>query len=183
MAQVSVLGIDIAKQLFHVVGMDDTGTVVWRKRLARGALMPFIAQLSPVVIGMEACGGAHYWARCFRAHGHTVKLMAPQFVKPYVKSNKHDMADAAAIAEAVTRPTMRFVPIKELAQQDFQAIHRIRERLVKARTALINEMRGLLHEYGIILPQGVTKFRHGFLATLEREQAKLTELSREVFQR
>jgi transposase len=181
MPQVSVLGIDIAKQLFHVVGMDDTGTVVWRKRLTRGALMPFIAQLPPMVIGMEACGGAHYWARRFREYGHTVKLMAPQFVKPYVKSNKHDMADAEAIAEAVTRPTMRFVPIKELAQQDFQALHRVRERLVKARTALINEIRGLLSEYGIVLPHGVTKFRHGLLPMLEQEQAKLTALGREIF--
>ena len=146
MAQVSVLGIDLAKQVFHVVAMDDIGTIVWRKRVARSGLMPLIAQLPPVVIGMEACGGAHYWARRFREHGHVVKLMAPQFVKPYVKSNKHDMADAEAIAEAVTRPTMRFVPIKDLAQQDFQALHRVRERLMKARTALINEIRGLLSE-------------------------------------
>ena len=181
MAQVRVLGIDIAKQIFHVVGMDDSGTVMLRKRCPRGALMPFMAQLPPVVIGMEACGGAHYWARRFREHGHTVKLMAPQFVKPYVKSNKHDLADAEAIGEAVTRPTMRFVPIKELTQQDLQALHRVRDRLVKARTALINEMRGLLGEYGIILPKGVTKFRQMLLSTLEKEQAKLTELSREVF--
>jgi transposase len=176
-----VLGIDIAKQIFHVVGMDDTGTMVLRKRFPRGALMPFIAQLSPVVIGMEACGGAHYWARRFREHGHTVKLMAPQFVKPYVKSNTHDMADAEAIGEAVTRPTMRFVPIKEGAQQDLQALHRIRERLVKARTALIHEMRGLLGEYGIVLPKGIAQFRQALLSTLEQEQAKLTELSRNVF--
>ncbi|MDQ3830967.1 MAG: IS110 family transposase [Candidatus Tectomicrobia bacterium] len=176
-----VLGSDIAKQIFHVVGMDDAGNVVLRKRLPRGALMSFIAQMPPVMIGMEACGGAHYWARRFREHGHTVKLMAPQFVKPYVKSNKHDMADAEAIGEAVTRPTMRFVPIKEVAQQDLQALHRIRERLVKARTALINEIRGLLSEYGIVLPQGVTKFRHGLLHMLEQEQAKLTALGREIF--
>jgi transposase len=181
MPQVSVLGIDIAKQLFHVVGLDDAGNVVLRKRLPRGALMSFIAQMPPVVIGMEACGGAHYWARRFREQGHTVKLIAPQFVKPYVKSNKNDMADAEAIGEAVTRPTMRFVPIKELTQQDLQALHRIRERLVKARTALINEIRGLLMEYGIILPKGVAKFRQVLLSTLEQEQAKLTELSREVF--
>jgi transposase len=183
MPQVSVLGIDLAKQVFHVVGMDDTGTIVWRKRITRSGLMPLIARLPPVVIGMEACGGAHYWARRFREHGHVVKLMAPQFVKPYVKSNKHDMADAEAIGEAVTRPTMRFVPIKEVAQQDFQALHRVRERLVKARTALINEMRGLLSEYGIVLPQGVTKFRQGLLPTLEQEQAKLTTLGRDIFQK
>jgi transposase len=183
MPQVRVLGIDIAKQIFHVVGLDDAGNVVLRKRCPRGALMSFIAQMPPVVIGMEACGGAHYWARRFREHGHTVKLMAPQFVKPYVKSNKNDMADAAAIAEAVTRPTMRFVPIKEIAQQDFQALHRVRERLVKARTALINEMRGLLGEYGIVLPQGVTKFRQGLLPKLEQEQTKLTSLGRVIFHR
>jgi transposase len=181
MAHVSVLGIDIAKQIFHVVGMDDTGTVVLRKRCPRGALMSFIAQMPPAVIGMEACGGAHYWARRFREYGHTVKLMAPQFVKPYVKSNKHDMADAEAIGEAVTRPTMRFVPIKEVAQQDLQALHRIRERLVKARTALINEMRGLLGEYGIVLPKGIAQFRQALLSTLAQEQAKLTELGRNVF--
>src|SRR5882724_4806797 len=183
MPQVSVLGIDIAKQIFHVVGLDDAGNVVLRKRLPRGALMSFIAQMPPVVIGMETCGGAHYWARRFREHGHTVKLMAPQFVKPYVKPNKNDMADAEAIGEAVTRPTMRLVPIKELTQQDFQALHRVRERLVKARTALITEMRGLLGEYGIVLPQGVTKFRQGLLPKLEQKQTKLTALGRAIFHR
>ena len=138
-----VLGIDLAKRIFPLVGMDDAGHVVLQKRLTREALLPFIAQLSPVVIGMEACGGAHYWARQFRAHGHTVKLIAPQFVKPYVKSNKHAPADAEAICEAVTRPTMRFVPIKEVEQQELQSLHRARERVVKARTALVNAIRGL----------------------------------------
>jgi transposase len=179
--QISVVGIDLAKRLFPIVGMDNTGRVVLRKRLTRGDLRSYIAQLSPVVIGMEACGGAHYWARQFRAHGHTVKLIAPQFVKPYVKSNKNDPADAEAICEAVTRPTMRFVPIKEIDQQDLQALHRARERVVKARTALVNEIRGLLGEYGIVLPQSVTKFRSGFLATLEAERAKLTALSQQLF--
>jgi transposase len=178
---IRVLGIDIAKQIFHVVGMDDTGTIVLRKRLPRGALKPFVAQLSPVVIGMEACGGAHDWARRFREDGHTVKLMAPQFVKPSVKSNTHEMADAEAIGEAVTRPTMRFVPIKAIAQQELQALHRVQERLVKARTALVNEMRGLLGEYGIVVPKGIAQFRQALLGTLEQEQAKLTELSRHMF--
>jgi len=155
--------------------------LVLRKRLTREALLPFIARLSPVVIGMEACGGAHYWARRFREHGHTVKLIAPQFVKPYVKSNKNDPADAEAICEAMTRPTMRFVPIKEVEQQDLQALHRARERVVKARTALVNEIRGLLGEYGIVLPQSVTKFRSDFLATLEAERTKLTALGQELF--
>ena len=174
--QLSVVGIDLAKRVFHVAGMDDRGKIVLRKRLTREALLPFIARLPPVVIGMEACGGAHYWGRRFREHGHTVKLIAPQFVKPYVKSNKNDPADAEAICEAVTRPTMRFVPIKEIEQQDLQALHRARARVVKARTALVNEIRGLLAEYGIVLPQSVTKFRNGFLATLEAERAQLTAL-------
>src|SRR5215217_2372369 len=177
----TILGVDLAKRVFHLVGMDDTGHIVLRKRLTREALMPYIAQLPPMIIGMEACGGAHYWARRFRAHGHTVKLIAPQFVKPYVKSNKNDPADAEAICEAVTRPTMRFVPVKEIDQQDLQALHRARERVVKARTALVNEIRGLLAEYGIVLPPSVTKFRHTFLAPLEAERAKLTALSQELF--
>jgi transposase len=143
--------------------------------------MSCIAQTPPVVIGMEACGGAHDWARRFREHGHTVKLMAPPCVKPYVKSNTHEMADAEAIGEAVTRPTRRFVPIKEVAQQDLQALHRVRERLVNARTALVHEMRGWLGEYGIVLPKGIAPFRQALLSPLEHEQAKLTELSRNVF--
>jgi Transposase len=179
--QLSVVGIDLAKRVFHVAGMDDKGKIVLRKRLTREALLPFLARLSPVVIGMEACGGAHYWGRRFREHGHTVKLIAPQFVKPYVKSNKNDPADAEAICEAMTRPTMRFVPVKEIDQQDLQALHRARERVVKARTALVNEIRGLLGEYGIVLPQSVTKFRNGFLAILEAERAKLTALGQELF--
>src|SRR3712207_1045608 len=133
--RVSAMGIDLAKTVFHVVGMDARGRVVLRKRLSREALMLFIAQLPPTLIGMEACGGAHYWARRFREHGHEVKLMSPQFVAPYVKSNKNDLVDAEAICEAVTRPTMRFVPIKTVEQQDWQAVHRVRERLVTARTA------------------------------------------------
>jgi transposase len=177
----TVLGIDLAKRVFHLVGMDDAGNIVLRKRLTREALMPSIAQLPPMIIGMEACGGAHYWARRFRAHGHTVKLIAPQFVKPYVKSHKNDPADAEAICEAVTRPTMRFVPVKEVEQQDLQSLHRARERVVKARTALVNEIRGLGMEYGLVFPQSVTKFRQTFLATLEAERDKLTPLSAELF--
>jgi hypothetical protein len=142
--QRSVLGIDIAKLVFHVVGMDDTGAVVLRKRIARSELLAFIANLPPLRIGMEACGSAHYWARCFREHGHDVRLITPQFIKAYVKSPKNDARDAEAICEAVTRPTMRFVPIKRVEQQDLQALHRIRERIIKARTALVNEIRGLL---------------------------------------
>jgi transposase len=182
MAQhMSILGIDIAKQVFHVVGMDDSGHVVLRKRLARSALLSFIASLPPLRIGMEACGSAHYWARRFREHGHDVRLISPQFVKAYVKSPKNDARDAEAICEAVTRPTMRFVPIKRVEQQDLQTLHRVRERLIKARTALVNEIRGLLSEYGIILPQSLTKFRALIVDKLHEKQAKLTTLSAEVF--
>ena len=182
MAQtITVLGIDLAKLVFHAVGMDDAGHVVLRKRLTRSALLTFIANLPPLRIGMEACGSAHYWARQFREHGHDVRLIAPQFIKAYVKSPKNDGRDAEAICEAVTRPTMRFVPIKRVEPQDLQALHRIRERLIKARTALVNEIRGLLSEYGIILPQSLTKFRALIVDKLQEEQAKLTPLSTELF--
>ena len=164
---VCTVGIDLAKKIFHLVGADPTGKIVWRKRLTRHALGPFLAQLPPVTIGMEACGGAHYWARQLRHPGHHVKLMAPQFVKPYVKSNKNGMRDAEAIAEAVTWPTMRFVPIKDVAQQDIQALHRVRERLIGERTALMNEVHGLMHEYGIVIPTGVAKFRQAVVENLE----------------
>src|SRR5215813_10338830 len=116
--ELSVVGIDLAKSIFHLVGMDERGKIILHKRLARVEVMPFMAQLPRVLVGMEACGGAHYWARQLRAQGHEVKLMAPQYVKPYVKTNKNDLRDAEAIAEAVTRPSMRFVPIKNVAQQD-----------------------------------------------------------------
>src|SRR2546421_12411184 len=128
-----VVGIDIAKRVFHLVGMDAEGTILVRKRLYRAQVMAFIAQLPPTLIGMEACGGAHYWARRFREHGHEVRLMAPQFVTPYRKAHKNDMRDAEAIAEAMTRPTRRFVPVKSVAQHDRQALHRVRERLMQAR--------------------------------------------------
>jgi transposase len=180
--KLSALGIDIAKQVFHLVGMDAHGTIVVRKRLYRAQVLVFIAQLPPTCIGMEACGGAHYWARRFREHGHEVKLMAPQFVAPYRKANKNDMRDAEAIAEALTRPTMRFVPVKSVAQQELQALHRVRERLMKARTALINETRGLLLEYGIVVPQGATTFRKHVLEKLATEDAKLTPHSLALFQ-
>jgi transposase len=177
----SVLGIDIAKRVCHAVGMDERGKIVWRQRLSRHDLMPFMAKLPPVLIGMEACGGAHDWARRCRAHGHAVKLMAPQCVKPYVQSNTNDSRDAEAIAEAVTRPTRRFGPIKDVDQQDIQARHRVRERLMSERTALVNEVHGLLHEYGMVLPQGVSQCRQAVVGQLEADKDKLTPLSQEMF--
>jgi transposase len=139
-----------------------------------------MATLPPLRIGMEACGSAHYWARCFREHGHDVRLIAPPCIKASVKSPKNDARDAEAICEAVTRPTRRFVPITRVEPQDLQALHRVRERLMKARTALVHEIRGLLNEDGMILPQGVTKFRAAVVSKLEDEQAKLTVMSSEM---
>ena len=178
--KISVLGIDIAKLVFHIVGMDDTGHVVLRKRITRGELLHFIATLPPVRMGMAACGSAHYWARRFREQGHEGRLIAPQFVTASVKSPKNDTREAEAICEAVTRPTMRFVPIKQLAQPDLQALPRVRERLIKARTALVNELRGLLSEYGMVLPQGMSKFRTSVVRQLADEQTTLTPLSTAV---
>jgi transposase len=177
---IRVLGIDLATLVCHVVGMDDTGHVVLRKRLARSALRHVMATLPPRRIGMEACGSAHDWARCFRESGHDVRLIAPPFVKAYVTSPKNDARDAEAIWEAVTRPTMRFVPIKQPEQQGLQALHRVRARLIKARTALVNELRGLLHEYGIILPQRMSRFRPSVVSKRPEEQCKLTALSTEM---
>src|SRR5262245_3815762 len=181
MKKLRVVGIDIAKQVLHLVGMDEHGTILVRKQLHRAQCMEFIPQLPPPLIGIEAFGDAHYWARRFREHGHEVKLMAPQFVKPYVKANKNDMRDAEAIAEAVTRPTMRFVPIKDVAQQDIQALHRVRERLMGERTALVNEVHGLMHEYGIVIPKGVAKFRQAVVGKLESDKDKLTPLRKAMF--
>lgn len=181
MKEISVLGIDLAKQLFHVVGMNAKGQVVLKKRITRGGLERFIALLPPALIGMESCGTSHYWARVFEGYGHEVRLIAAQFVKPYVKSNKNDIADAEAIAEAVGRPTMRFVSIKRIEQQDIQALHRVRERLVGERTALVNQMRGLLGEYGIALPKGRRTFGGQVLASLKVEGDKLTSLGKELF--
>src|SRR5918999_4419106 len=177
----NTVAIDLAKKVFHLVGADTTGKILWRKRLTRHTLMPFMAQLPPILLGIEACGGAHYWARRFREHGHEVKLLAPQFVKPFVKSNKNDLRDAEAIAEAVTRPTMRFVPIKAVDQQDIQALHRVRARLIGARTALVHAVHGLMHEYGMVMPKGVAKCRQAVVGKLESEKDKRTPLSQEMF--
>ena len=129
---INVVGIDIAKRVFHVIGMDQRGKIILRKRLYRGEVMACMAQLPRATVGLEACGGAHYWARQLRQQGHEVKLMAPQYVKPYVKSNKNDMRDAEAISEAVTRPSMRFVPVKEVAQQ--VSLSRLNHRLPGCET-------------------------------------------------
>lgn len=147
---VTTPGIDLAKSIFQLHGVDERGNVVVQKRVTRSKLRETVAQLSPCLIGMEACGSAQYWAREFQQLGHIVKLISPQFVKPYVKGNKNDSRDAEAICEVVSRPHMRFVPLKTVESQDIQALHRMRARLIRERTAPGNQVRGLLAERGII---------------------------------
>ena len=154
--KITTIGIDLAKNVFQIHGANEHGKPVLRKQLRRDQISVFFANLPPCLIGMEACGSAHHWARKLQEFGHTVRLMAPQFVKLYVKSNKIEAADAEAICEAVTRPTMRFVPIKNIEQQSVLALHRVRQGFVKARTAQANQIRGLLAEYGIVVPQGIS---------------------------
>ena len=144
MSKVTTIGLDLAKHVFHVVCCDARGKVVRKKVLRRGQVREFFVHLEPALIGLEACASAHYWARELGALGHTVKLIAPQYVKAYVRGNKNDYNDALAIAEAVVRPEMRFVGIKTPQQQDIQALHRLRERCLQARTGLCNQVRGLL---------------------------------------
>ena len=153
--KITTIGIDLAKNVFQVHGVDEHGKAVFNKALKREQMAGFFVNLPACLIGLEACGSAHHWARKLQAMGHTVRLMAPQFVKPYVKTNKNDAADAAAICEAVTRPSMRFVPIKNVEQQSVLALHRVRQGFVKARTAQGNQIRGLLAEFGLIVPQGI----------------------------
>lgn len=180
MKNIKVLGIDLAKNVFQLHGTDAKGRCVLKKRLTREKLPTFMATLPPCLIGIEASGGAHYWARLFVSMGHTVKMMAPQFVKPYVKSNKNDQNDANGIAEAVTRPNMRFVPIKMIEQQDVLLSHRARELAIKQRTAQANQLRGLLAEYGIIVPKGI-RYLKTLIQILESNQDKLTIKSYEIF--
>ena len=153
--ETTTIGIDLAKTVFQIHAVNKHGKVTVRKQLRRDQMAAFFANLPSCLIGMEACGSAHHWARKLQGLGHTVKLMAPQFVKPYVKSNKNDAADAEAICEAVTRPTMRFVPVKNIEQQAVLSLHRVRQGFVKARTAQANQIRGLLGEYGLVIPKGI----------------------------
>lgn len=156
---IKVLGIDLAKDVFHLHGLDEKGQVVVERKLSRRKLLVFMKHLQPCEVFMEVGPGCHYWAREFQQWGHRVKLIAAQFVKPYVKTNKHDKADAAAIVEAGTRPHMRFVVPKSVDQQDLQNLHRIRDRLVGQRTALSNQIRGILAEYGIVFSKGIRQLQ------------------------
>jgi transposase len=155
--EISTIGLDLAKRVFQVHGIDGAGNVVVRKALRRAQVLPFFTKLEPCLIGMEACGTSHYWARELIALGHEVRLMPPAYVKPYVKRGKTDAGDAEAICEAVTRPTMRFVAVKSREQQAALSMHRARDLLVRQRTQLVNMMRGLLAEFGIDIPEGLER--------------------------
>jgi transposase len=152
--QISTIGIDIGKNSVHFVGFDARGGIVIRRQCSRTQLIRALANLPPCLVGMEACCGAHHLGRILVGQGHDVRLIPPQYVKPFVKSQKNDLRDAEAIGEAVQRPTMRFVPLKTMEQLDLQAIHRLRTRLVARRTAVINQMRGFLLERGVTVPIG-----------------------------
>jgi transposase len=154
--KITTIGIDLAKEIFQIHCVDSRGKVLLRKQLRRNEMAKFFANIEPCLIGMEACGSAHRWARLIGQYGHTVKLMAPQFVKPYVKTNRNNMADAEAICEAVSRPFMRFVSLKNVEQQAILSVHRARQGFVKSRTAQANQIRGLLSECGIVIPKGIS---------------------------
>ena len=172
---VATMGIDLAKNSVYVYGVDAQGRAVLSKKVSRGHLSAFMAQQPSCLVAMEACGSAHHWARTFRGFGHEVRLIAPQFVKPFVKSNKNDAVDAEAICEAVQRPTMRFVAVKTVEQQDIQAIHRMRSLSVERRTAQVNQVRGLLLEYGIEIPQGRAALMRRLPEILEDGENGLSE--------
>src|SRR6201981_2109304 len=163
--QVAVLGIDLGKNSCSVAGLDTSGRVILRRRLHRDSVVKLASRLPACVMGMEACCGAHHLARLLQAHGHEIRLMSPAYVQPYVKAQKNDERDAEAIAEAATRPTMRYVEIKSEAQLEVQSLHRVRARLVAERTALINQLRALMLERGIAVPQGRCKLA-GYLPAI-----------------
>jgi transposase len=176
--QITTIGLDLAKHVFQVHAVDATGSIVLRKRLRRSQVHTFFAGLRPCLVGMEACATAHFWARELKALGHEVRLMPAQYVKAYLRRGKNDAADAAAICEAVTRPSMRFVPVKGEAQQATLMLHRVRDLLVRQRTQLINAIRGHLAEFGIVEAQGPWNVAR-LLAGMEAA-AGLPELAREL---
>lgn len=178
--QVTTLGIDLAKNVFCLHGCDANGKAVVRKQLARRQLLNFVASVPRCMVAMEACASAHYWAGEIEKLGHQVRLIAPRFVRPYVKANKNDASDAEAICEAATRPSMRFVAVKSTAQQDVQAVHRVRQQLVKARTSLANQVRGLLAEHGIVIARGFAQLRRALPLLLEDRDNGLSAVMREL---
>ena len=177
MSEISMIGLDLAKNVFQVHGVDGSGHVILRRQLRRGAVEKFFAQLPPCLVGIEACGSSHHWARVIGRYGHEVKLMPPAYVKPYVKRNKNDGRDAEAICEAVGRPTMRFVPVKSVEQQATMAVHTTRAMLVRQRTMIANSLRAALSELGIVAAQGL-KGLHELMGKLEAANEDIPELMR-----
>jgi transposase len=178
--QLTTIGLDIAKHVFQVHGVDQHGMAVLRKRLSRGRMLAFFANLPRCVIGLEACGGAHYWARELTKLGHEVRLMPPQYVRPYVKTNKHDAADAEACCEAVQRPGMRFVPVKNEQQQSLLMLHRIRDRLIAERTGTINAIRGHMAEFGMVAVQRDAGLKALIAIIGDSDDVRLPALAREL---
>ncbi|WP_419620142.1 IS110 family transposase [Thiolapillus sp.] len=178
MNKITTIGLDLAKNVFHAVCCDQYGKQVGRKLLRRNQVLAYFAQMESCLVGMESCGSAHYWARELQKLGHQVKLIPPQYVKPYLRGNKNDYNDALAIAEAVTRPEMRFSAINTQEQQDIQALHRLRERRIQERTALCNQVRGLLAEYGLIIKVGVRSLQRKLPDLLEDAENGLSDVFR-----
>ena len=181
--KITTVGVDLAKNVFQVHGVDERGKAVLRRQLKRKDVLSFFANLEPCLIGMEACGSAHYWARKLSELGHTVRLMAPQFVKPYVKTNKNDRNDAEAICEAVGRPNMRFVAVKTAEMQTVLALHRARQGFVKSRTAQANQIRGLLAEFGMVIPKGIGNITKRLPEILEDGENELSGMMRQLLER
>jgi transposase len=180
--QITTLGIDIAKFVFQLHGIDTNGVVVLQKKLRRGAVLNFLSKLEPCLIGMEACATSHHWAREIAALGHDVRLIPPAYVKPYVKRQKNDAADAEAICEAVTRPNMRFVPVKTQEQQGVLVLHRSRDLLMRQRTMILNAIRAHFAEFGIIAAQGPRKVVELILRLREDNASDLPETTRSALQ-
>jgi transposase len=178
---VKMIGLDIAKHVFQVHGADGSGKAVLKKRLRREQVSEFFGSVPRCIVAMEATRGAHYWARVIGTFGHEIRLIAPQFVKPYVRGQKNDMQDAAGICEAASRPEMRFVPQKSIPQQDMQMLHRIRSRLVGNRTQLGNQIRGLLAEYGVIIPLHLSHLRRQLIELTSEPHSQLTPFAQELF--
>ena len=178
--KITTVGLDIAKRVFQLHGVDAAGKTVLRRNLQRSEVLAFFKALPPCLVGIEACGTAHYWARELRELGHEVRLMPPSYVAPYVKRGKTDAADAAAICEAVTRPTMRFVPIKTAEQQAVLMLHRTRDLLVRQRTMLVNALRGHMAELGIIAPQGIARVADLIAVLLGEDTTNVPALAREA---
>ncbi|MEN8259475.1 MAG: IS110 family transposase [Pseudomonadota bacterium] len=180
MSSISVIGLDIAKSVFQIHGIDENGAVVVRRQLRRGQMLSYFAGLSPCLIGLEACATGHYWGRELRALGHDVRLIPPQYVKPYVKRNKTDAADAEAICEALTRPSMHFVGIKSVDQQAVMALHRVRDLLVRQRTMAINALRGHMAEFGVVETQGIAGAKRLVAVLADETDDRIPPLARRV---